>query len=704
MKKLFVVKKLLLLLILFLHILDFSAANTPINALIVDLNEMDSVQTPKEWVLQCIDIGDEYRKIPEYSIAIDYYKRAKRLADEQQFNNELNDINIKIAESLHGFGQYKSSLKYAHQVLKKLPKDSLQARGLAYRIAGINQVMLGEYSEAYASQMQARSIYSELGDSSLVARVEFGLGNNFFYQEQYELSLKHFQNALSICEKIDLEKGIYKAYNAIGSVFEAQGNLQEALNYCNAAIELATSLEDKRGAAWALMNIGSILCKIDRCDEGLLKLQESRQLAIDMDDRPLESYTLETLALNYSGKKNYDLALQYLLESEKLVLETDDRSNIISIYQNFADIYYQKGDFKNYKVYTDKFLALKDSLHNEKLIDRLSSLQSDFSLQEMERENEIVLIKKENEISRLQSVTGFAVGSGILATTCFLLFLLYTRNRATREKNELLNQKNQEILQQIELLKSSNQDLEKYAYIISHDLKEPLRNVSGFATLLKRRLKGEGNEQTQEYLQFIIKGAQQMHFLLHDLLQYSKIGVQEATAGERIATQQLVTDVLKDMTHQLENVHAKVEVHDLPNVTYHRTFLYQIFLNLIGNSIKFRSEESLTIDISCQVESNHYVFALRDNGIGIASEYHQKIFEVFQRLHNREEYQGSGIGLATCRKIIKKNGGDIWVESAEGEGATFRFSIPIEEEYLQNGIVETKAIKMTANPVFAVSN
>lgn len=697
-------KKLLFLFMLILGMPFLTLASGSIDALIADWAQTDSINMPREWIINCIDIGDEYRKVPEYSIAIDYYKKAKKLADEHGYDGLLNNIHIKISESLHGFGQYKSSLKYAHQVLEKLPKDSLEERGLAYRIAGMNQVMLGEYSDAYASQMQARSIYTELGDSSLVARVEFGLGNNFFYQEQYELSLKHFQNALMICEKIDLEKGIYKAYNAIGSVFEAQGNFQEALNYCNSAIELATSLEDKRGAAWALMNIGSILCKMERCDEGILKLQESRQLAIEMDDRPLESYSLETLALNYSGKKNYDLALQYLLESEKLVLETDDRSNIISIYQNFADVYYQKGDFENYKVYTDKFLALKDSLHNEKLIDRLSSLQSEFSLQEMERENEILLIKKENEISRLQSVTWFAIGIGILATTFFLLFILYARNKATREKNELLNQKNQEILQQIELLKSSNQDLEKYAYIISHDLKEPLRNVSGFATLLKRRLKGEGNEQTQEYLQFIIKGAQQMHFLLHDLLQYSKIGNQNNPDVEQIVTGKLVGEVLNDMTHQLDNVQANVVVNELPTISFHRTFLYQIFLNLIGNAIKFRSEESLCIDISCTVENGYNIFSIKDNGIGIAKEYHEKIFEVFQRLHNREKYQGSGIGLATCRKIIKKNGGDIWVESREGEGATFYFSVPMEEGQLVEQDIKKTELSKPLIPVFAVSN
>lgn len=240
--------------------------------------------------------------------------------------------------------------------------------------------------------------------------------------------------------------------------------------------------------------------------------------------------------------------------------------------------------------------------------------------------------------------------------------------------NEMLHTKNEQILQQNEKLVASNKDLAKYAYIISHDLKEPLRNISSFTTLLNRKLPESIDSTIHEYMSFINNGVNQMHILLTDLLEYSQINGKSKKI-KNINTNRVIKEVLDNLSYKIKETKAEVRIEPLPNIYFDQSQFIQITQNLIANALKFKGEEGPVIEISCESDDVQHLFKIKDNGIGIGKEFHDKIFVVFQRLHNRAEYKGSGIGLSTCKKIINEYGGKIWVESAEGKGSTFCFTI-----------------------------
>lgn len=237
----------------------------------------------------------------------------------------------------------------------------------------------------------------------------------------------------------------------------------------------------------------------------------------------------------------------------------------------------------------------------------------------------------------------------------------------------------QEALQErTEALERSNEELEQFAYVASHDLQEPLRMVTSYMQLLARRYQGQLGTDADEFIAFAVDGASRMKELINDLLAFSRIGTR-GKAFEPVDCEEVLVQALHDLRFTLEDSEAVVTYDPLPVVMADRGQLAQIFRNLAGNAIKFRSQRRPEVHVSASRENGEWLFSVRDNGIGIDPEYSERIFVLFQRLHGREEYQGTGIGLAICKKIVERHGGRIWVESEVGHGATFYFTLPVRE-------------------------
>ena len=259
------------------------------------------------------------------------------------------------------------------------------------------------------------------------------------------------------------------------------------------------------------------------------------------------------------------------------------------------------------------------------------------------------------------------------------------RTLALRQANQSLQKEISERRRAEEALKKkteelarSNRDLEQFAYVASHDLQEPLRMVTSYVQLLGRRYKGKLDSDADEFIVFAMDGAIRMWRLINDLLAYSRVRTEN---GELEST-----DCEAVLRHSLDNLKAAMEengavvTHEvLPTVTANSPQLMQLFQNLIGNAIKFRGSEPPRIHVSASRNGSGWTFAVRDNGMGIAPEYAKRIFILFQRLHSREKYAGTGIGLAICQKIVERHGGYIWVESELGKGATFYFTLPASD-------------------------
>jgi len=246
-------------------------------------------------------------------------------------------------------------------------------------------------------------------------------------------------------------------------------------------------------------------------------------------------------------------------------------------------------------------------------------------------------------------------------------------------KNEEL-ERNQRILEdKVRELARANEDLEQFAYVASHDLQEPLRMVSSYMQLLARRMEGRLDKDAEDFIEFARDGAARMRALIQGLLDYSRVGVR-AHALEQVDCEVVLEQVLIDLSPACQESGAEITRDRLPTVPGNAMQVATLLQNLIGNAIKFRGAEPPRIHVGVEARDTEWLFLVRDNGIGIDPKHLERIFVIFQRLHTRDQYPGTGIGLSICKKIVQRHGGRIWAESTPGGGTTFKFTLPKRAE------------------------
>ena len=231
----------------------------------------------------------------------------------------------------------------------------------------------------------------------------------------------------------------------------------------------------------------------------------------------------------------------------------------------------------------------------------------------------------------------------------------------------------------VEELKRSNTDLEQFAYVASHELKEPLNMVVSYLQLLEKRYHEKLDRSAEEFIRFAVEGGTRMQSLVNDLLEYSRVGIR-GKPFKRVDSNEALKRALSYLSLHVKESRAMISQDVLPVVLGEETQLVQVFQNLIGNAIKFRGDRIPRIHVGAEGKDNSILFFVRDNGIGIDAAYADRIFLIFQRLHSRTSYPGTGIGLAISKRIVERHGGQIWFESRPGDGTTFYFSIPARRE------------------------
>jgi len=247
-----------------------------------------------------------------------------------------------------------------------------------------------------------------------------------------------------------------------------------------------------------------------------------------------------------------------------------------------------------------------------------------------------------------------------------------------RHLEELVAERTSELDIAVRNLEHSNKELEEFAYVASHDLQEPLRMVSSYTQLIERRYKDQLDQDAHDFISFAVDGANRMQKLINDLLDFSRVSSQ-GKVFTKIDISQVLGYALSNLYQLITENHALVTTENLPVLSVDESQIIRVFQNLIENSIKYKKKTEMPrIHISCVKKNTMYEFAVSDNGIGIEMKYHDRIFIIFQRLHTKEEYPGTGIGLSISKRIIERHGGSIWFESAENQGTTFYFTLPGE--------------------------
>lgn len=291
-----------------------------------------------------------------------------------------------------------------------------------------------------------------------------------------------------------------------------------------------------------------------------------------------------------------------------------------------------------------------------------------------EQERRLNQRSQEQRASFESSLELFAL---VLMLNLALIWLLYFLQRGeTRRARRLNEELEQKVASRTEALQRSNQDLQQFAYVASHDMKEPLRMISSYSTLLQRRYTGRLDEEANTFITFIVDGVRRLNTLIEDLLEYSRAGSGKEDELSDVHVVTVLNNVMDNLKITIAEAGATVSWDNLPeSVPYDSGRLTQIFQNLVANAIKYRGDRPPVVRIRSEKRAAEVVFSVSDNGMGIQPEYIDKIFGIFQRLHGKE-YEGTGIGLAMVKQIVERYGGRIWAESKPGAGSTFHFTVP----------------------------
>lgn len=677
-------------LILFLSTSSVFSVTTA-DSLLMELEKVELEESLADIYRINYQLGREYSsgKVEKYERATFHYLEALKVAIAVNNKTDRSDCLYGIGYTHQRRNNYQEALDYFHQnidLATKFPQeiDLAQMARVYTQISAIYQV-LGDYKKAFDNQMQSLLICEKNDNLQGIANGQYNLGSIFFYQNQFDRARGHYEEAKIICDELQDERLIYSCLAALGSVNEKLGESAKSLEYNKHSLELAIKLNYKTGIAYAKGNIAVNYWKLNDFVKAEKYLLEAITAKSDLEDRNGaigSQIDLSNLYIAWNKPKDAIVVMDKALEFAHMV---ESKSRQSDIYKTLSVVYEELDNASLALDYTKKYVALKDSLLNEKTLEEMGQSQRRYELEK--KEHDIEMLQKENELLEQrelnQSLQKYVFG---LITIAFLMFMWWYKaklsyqnnvNRILEEKNELLNGMNDEIEIKNKQLEHSNEDLKQFAYVASHDLKEPLRMINSYTNLLQRRYMASFDESGKEFMHFITDAVGRMEILLDDLLDFSRAGTQP-TPTNYISTQDVMVMVGANLRHQLETLNAKLVVknENLPSIKAHRTQLIQLLQNLVSNGMKFKDEKDPIVEVDCVRMDNKYIFSVKDNGIGISKENLEKVFEMFRRLHTRDEYEGTGIGLATCKRIVTTWGGDIWVESEEGNGCIFYFSVP----------------------------
>ncbi len=635
----------------------------------LDKTQMESV----EWMAAQKDFE---QLLESTQSAGDFYKLSILNALLGTIHNKLNgnEEAMQLFQTAITIGADLLSKEEQIEILKSIAELSLT---------------MGKYDEAYHNRLQILKAYEQLEDKKGVYATLYNIGSIFFYQENFAQALKHYEESQKLAIAARDSSFIYRCLGALGSVY---GELQEndkSLSHNLESLMMAEEIDYELGVAYSTHNVGLNYVILGLTEKALVHLEQSLQLMQKLGDKFGEANCLQAISNLHSQNGEHQKATQFLEQSLAIHKQLGDRSRIKEIYLDLSKAYFDSGN--SVKAYTVQkgYIELRDSLIKEESRKEMAGIKQTYELEKKENEKQIALMQKEGQIEQMYRYA-FLVGLGFLM---LVTWLFYSRYQEQTTMNKLLAQKNEEIQLQNTKLATSNRELEQFAYIASHDLKEPLRNIGGFTSLLERRYINGADEDAKDFMRFISNSVTHMHTLLTDLLAYSRIGMQEDRQMEFFSMNQVVGQVSSNYQTAIKENQVKIIANGLPHIFANRIQMVQLFQNLIGNAIKFRSDHQPEIHIHCTQNTKEFTFSVKDNGIGMEQEYTDKIFVIFQRLHNRTKYEGTGIGLAICKKIVEQHHGRIWVESQSGKGSTFYFSIPKEQKNTSN--TSTKSNRKT---------
>ena len=663
-----------------------------------------------------------------------YHGDTKKIREAQTFihaaaaltnsNAPRQQLSVELAQAQAYLSEKASET--AERYLKKLLVHSQEAKETDYQILALvglseNSTHQNEFDKALAHAETAKAL---LGDDkvrradALVATVYNQLSQIHFKQQNYDSMLTCSEKVLQISAKAgDVEKEI-NALKNIAIYHAAKSNYKKAMQYFLDSMDKSKSINYRYHTGQCLINIATIYANLynhedaisryqmvlenysdiiskntriviynnlgniyyfsDRLTQATNYFEKANNLAQQRNYTEMIILSLANLSRAYIAKGKIDLAKEKAKMAEDLMENQGDINGRQINLLNLGHIYYLQGDFNKAILFTSKGIAAASRMKDEtnevqgyQLMSNIYQLQGDYKTA---LDYQLVYSKAQDKFAKEQrnrQIIDLEIKNAIKEQQKEI-------EQLTRENEyqALLLKQNEQIAEQNALLVAANEELRQFAYVASHDLKEPIRMIGSYTQLIERKHQHQFTEDSQTYFTYVKEGVIRMNDLLDALLKYTTVSKTEENF-EKVVLGDIVEIAVINLRVSVDENKAVINCHELPTVMSIRSLLIQLFQNLISNAIKFKKPETNPeITISAETTKDEVIIKVSDNGIGINPDYQERIFVIFQRLHTRTEYKGTGIGLAICHKIVQHVGGRIWVESEVDQGANFFVALP----------------------------
>lgn len=442
-----------------------------------------------------------------------------------------------------------------------------------------------------------------------------------------EISLeKYYNRAVELFEHLSDRHGIARCYNSMATIYYNQANYTEALECLLKSVGIARELNDEDGLSLYVNNTALVYSKLgDRQNWEKFLADSHRLISEHVNPQKLGMY--HQIAAESSMEFGlYEQAIEHAKKALELFKTIKASRYVASQQVLLAKAYVQLGDYKSAWEAEHKYTEYLETSADKETQYAVTRARTVFEVEQKEKEA------------------------------------------------ELLREKNAEIEDYARQLELSNEELKLFAHVASHDLREPVRMISSYVELLNRSFKDGMNPSQADYIKFIKDGALRMDELIADLLQFSKLN--NTANKENINLNDTVKNIKANLSALIKEKNAQITCDELPTIYAGKTHMIQLFQNLISNAVKYNLSTPPAVNIAYSADDENHTFAISDNGIGIPAEFRERVFEIFQRLHSRHEFSGTGIGLTICRKIVDQMNGKIWVEDNPTGGTVFKFSLP----------------------------